>query len=281
MAHDRDLVLPSGPAGALRLRVSEAGEGGRPLLLVHGFTGSRTDFEDHLDALAELGFHVVAPDQRGHGDSDQPDDEADYSFAAFVSDLLALADELGWDRFVLLGHSMGGMVVQRLVLRAPERVAALILMDTGGEALVIDPELRELGVRVAREHGTEAIADVVATMEGPLDNEAYRRHAAEDPTYAARGDRNLRASAAPMYAAMLTALTTHDPIYDRLAEVVTCPTLVIVGEHDTPFHQASDRLAAAIPGARLVTVAGGGHSPQFEAAELWWKALSGFLTGLS
>src|SRR5215208_3749895 len=81
------------PAGGVDLPVLEAGEGGRPLLLAHGFTGAGLDFADHLD-----GVH--------------PGDEADYSLAAMAADLLALADGLGWERFTLLGHSMGGMVAQ-------------------------------------------------------------------------------------------------------------------------------------------------------------------------
>ena len=274
MVVDRDLTVRG-----LRLRVSEAGVGGRPLLLLHGFTGARTDFEDHLAALAELGYHVVAPDQRGHGESDQPTEEGAYRFDVFADDAVALADALAWDTFALLGHSMGGMIAQRLVLAHPDRVSALVLMDTGGEALPIDPDLRAAAIELARSGGTGAVADVVATMSGPLDNEGYRRHVEEDPSYAARGDRNLRASSPAMYAAMLAAITDQDPTYDALAETVRCPTLVIVGEHDTPFHAASDRLVAAIPGAKLSCIPGGGHSPQFEAADAWWTALAGFLVG--
>ena len=55
------------------------------------------------------------------------------------------------------------------------------------------------------------------------------------------------------------------------------PTLVLVGEEDTPFRKPSQRMADAIPGAELVVLPDGGHSPQFESPELWWKALAGFL----
>src|SRR3954465_6875076 len=64
--------------GPVELEVLEAGEGGGPLLLVHGFTGAKEDFADHVDDLAAAGWHVVAPDQRGHGRSDAPADEAAY-----------------------------------------------------------------------------------------------------------------------------------------------------------------------------------------------------------
>jgi pimeloyl-ACP methyl ester carboxylesterase len=90
----------------VRLDVGEAGAGGRPLLLVHGFTGAKEDFTDFLDPLAARGWHAVAPDLRGHGASSKPDDEAGYSLAIFAGDLARLVGALGWDGCVLLGHSM-------------------------------------------------------------------------------------------------------------------------------------------------------------------------------
>jgi pimeloyl-ACP methyl ester carboxylesterase len=277
---DRTLVL--GPEGDdLELTVSEAGAGGRPLLVLHGFTGARNDFATWLDPIAERGWHVVAPDQRGHGESPKPDHEADYSLDRFAGDALALADALGWDRFALLGHSMGGMVAQVLTLRAPERVAALVLMDTSHKAVRIDPGLVELGVATARTEGVHVIAELLASIDDPLETEAYRRLCEADPDYAARGDRNLRAASPAMYAAMLVEITAQADRLDRLADGVKCPTLVLVGDQDAPFRRPSDRMAAAIERARLVVLPGGGHSPQFEAAQAWWAALSTFLDEVS
>jgi pimeloyl-ACP methyl ester carboxylesterase len=269
-----DRVIDVGP---VELTVTEAGVGGRPLLLVHGYTGSRGDFADFVGLLAGRGWHVVAPDLRGHGQSTKPDQEAAYSLATFGGDVLALADALGWDRFVLLGHSMGGMIAQVVVTGAPERVVALVLMDTGHGRVPIDPALVELGVTTARDQGMDVIADFLATMEDdPLTTEAYRRKVAEDPAYGARGDRNLRASAPAMYAAMMLELTSAADRLDSL-RAVAVPTLVLVGSQDTPFLEPSRAMADAIAGAELVVVDGGGHSPQFEAPDGWWLALSGFL----
>ena len=116
--------------GDVQLAIAEAGIGGRPVMLVHGFTGAKEDFTDFLEPLAERGWHAVAPDLRGHGTSDHPGDEESYSLAIMAADLLALADALGCGSFVLLGHSMGGIVAQQLLLAHPERVRALVLMDT-------------------------------------------------------------------------------------------------------------------------------------------------------
>src|SRR5438105_8162906 len=107
-------------AGGLSFELLEAGAGQTDrLLLVHGFTGAKEDFVDHIDALAARGWHVVAPDHRGHGASDKPTGEDSYSFSIMADDMMALTDALGWDSFVLLGHSMGGMVAQVMVTTRP------------------------------------------------------------------------------------------------------------------------------------------------------------------
>ena len=120
--------------GDVSLEIAEAGAGGHPLLMVHGFTGAKEDFTDWFDQLVERGWHVVAPDLRGHGASADPPRPQDYSLALFEADVLALADDLGWDRFVLLGHSMGGMISQEIALHQPGRLDGLVLMDTVPDA---------------------------------------------------------------------------------------------------------------------------------------------------
>jgi pimeloyl-ACP methyl ester carboxylesterase len=272
-----------GYGGPISLALAEAGVGGRPLLLLHGFTGAKEDFTDYLDSLAERGWHAVAPDQRGHGGSTQPDAEAAYTFEAFTTDLLALFDALEWERCVTLGHSMGGMVVQTAILAAPERFDGLILMDTSHRGLRADPELVVLGVAIAR---TEGIAAVMAAQEAlgsdqPLGTAPHQRLVDTRPGYKAFGDRKMLASSAHMYAAMLQTITAATGI-DRLPDLsrITVPTLVLVGEEDAPFRKPSQRMAEAIPGAELVVLPDGGHSPQFESPELWWKALTAFLDRL-
>src|SRR3954453_5854689 len=106
----RDIEVKDG----IHLNIAEAGRGGRPFMLVHGFTGAKEDFTEWLDRLAGEGWHAVAADNRGAGASEKPADEADYSFDLLADDVFAVADSLwGVDtQFVLLGHSMGGMIAQ-------------------------------------------------------------------------------------------------------------------------------------------------------------------------
>jgi 2-succinyl-6-hydroxy-2,4-cyclohexadiene-1-carboxylate synthase len=265
--------------GEVRLTIDEAGAGGRPLVLVHGFTGSRTDFDMALEPLAAAGWHVVAPELRGHGPSSQPDDESAYSFEIFAADVLALADALGFDRFTLLGHSMGGMAAQVLALRAQDRIDGLVLMDTAPGAVPgLDLELVGSVGQLALTEGMDAVADLMA--DAPLlDSEPYRRAVAADPSYAERGDRQRRAAAPAMFAAMGRSLAT---VADRTGQLasIRVPTLVLVGDADEPFLDGSRRMAEAIPGAQLAVLPEAGHSPQFEAHAAWWAALSGFLASL-
>lgn len=261
----------------IRLAALEAGVGGRPLLLVHGFTGAKEDFGDEVDRLASQGFHVVAPDLRGHGASDQPQEESDYSLSSFADDMWQLADLLGWRQFDLLGHSMGGMIAQVMVLDRPERVDRLILMDTHhGRLGRIDADLVALGIEMARTEGLAAIQAVLKMGADPIDSPAFHRVAAERPGYAEWSDSKMLACSPAMYAAMLALL---ESVPDRLEDLasVGSPTLVLVGELDEAFIAASDRIAAVVPQSELVVLPGGGHSPQFESTEAWRSAVDNFL----
>lgn len=268
--------------GGMTLAVAEAGRGGRPLLLLHGFCGAKEDFTEWLDPLADAGWHAVAPDHRGHGSSDKPEGEDAYSFAILTDDALALADALGWERFVLLGHSMGGMVAERLAIARPDRLAGLILMDTGhGPVEGLDPAMTEAAARLIRTGGVGAFADLVSGRPSPLDTPAHRRLVEDRPGYAEFGEAKLRATADGLWLALSAELVSGD---DTLADLrrlpADLPALVMVGEQDRPFLEASSRMADAVGGASLVVIPDAGHSPQFENPDAWWRALSTFLAGV-
>ena len=269
--------------GDVSLAVAEAGAGQRPLLLVHGFTGAKEDFAPWLDPLAAAGWHAVAPDLRGHGLSSKPETESAYSFELMAGDLLRLADALGWERFVLLGHSMGGMVVQFMVPAAGSRLDGLILMDTAhGPLKHLDPSLIELAVSIVRGQGMNALAAAMAEQQGPLHTPAHQRLLDQRPGYAEFSERKLLATSPALYAAMAPEFTrTPDRLDDLRRLPASLPVLVIVGEQDESFLESSRRMAAAIAGSTLVVITDAGHSPQFENTDAWWAALTGYLTGLS
>lgn len=256
------------------LATTEAGSGGRPLLLVHGFTGAREDFQDHVDALADAGWHVVAPDLPGHGDS-HPEGVA-HTFDAYAGALLALADDLGWDRFAVLGHSMGGVVAQHVALAAEARLTALVLMDTSPDRFPVDAPLVEAACEIVASQGMDALLAVQKAIGSPFESDAARRLREERPGWEQLQDGKLLRAAPSMYVAMARALVEAPSRADQLGSL-SVPTLVIVGELDTPLLDAAERLATVIPGARLVRIPHAGHSPQVENPEVWFTTVAGFL----
>jgi pimeloyl-ACP methyl ester carboxylesterase len=275
MASTRDIDVGRG----IRLNIAEAGTGGRPLLLVHGFTGAKEDFTEWLDALADAGWHAVANDNRGHGASSKPDDEAGYSFELLADDLLALANQLwGPDApFVLLGHSMGGMVAQVVALRSPDRLAGLVLMDTlHGPLPFITRADVDAAKHVVKEHGIDGLAAALAERGAVLDTPAHDRVLRDRPDYQAFNDRKFRDTAPMAYGGLLDAMFSASDRLDALRSL-SMPTLVITGEQDRPIVKPSQAMADAIPGAELSVIPEAGHSPQFENPTAWWDALSTFL----
>ncbi|MGW6277152.1 alpha/beta fold hydrolase [Kribbella sp. NPDC055071] len=111
-----------------RLAVRRRGEGGVPLVLLHGFPCTSRIWAHNLVPLAAAGFDVVAPDLRGYGDSDFAPDGF-YDFNAFNTDLVGLFDALGWGRVVVAGHDLGAMIAIDLANRHPERVDRLVVLD--------------------------------------------------------------------------------------------------------------------------------------------------------
>ena len=252
----------------------EAGRGGAPLLLVHGFTGAKSDFADHLDALAEAGFHAVAPDLPGHGES-----AGDvFTFEALAGAVLELTVELGWASFALLGHSMGGVVAQHVAFAtAPERLDALVLMDTSPGRFDVDAGVVDLACAVVEAEGMAALLAVQKELGSPFESDAAARLRAERAGWEELQDSKLLASSPDMYVAMARALTSDVDRTSQLA-ALRVPSLVVVGEHDALLFEASRRLATAIPGAELAVIAGAGHSPQVEAPAAWFDVVVSWLT---
>ena len=256
------------------LEVTDTGSG-PGLLLVHGFGGAKEDFVDHVDMLGER-HRVVTFDHRGHGDSDKPSDPSAYSLDRMAADVLAVAGGMGFETFRLLGYSMGGMVARRAVLAQPARIDALVLMDTShGPIPRLDPELAELAAGVMLDQGKEVLRPMLDEA-GTLESPAHLRLLAERPELVEYEERKWEALSPVMWATMLREIV-HQPDQLALLAGVRCPTLVIVGEQDAPFLDASWAMADVVPGAELVVVDDAGHSPQLENPSAWLDVLQRFL----
>jgi pimeloyl-ACP methyl ester carboxylesterase len=262
----------------IEMEWEDHGRGGRALVLVHGFTGARRDFAPRVPALAALG-RTVLPDLRGHGGSTNTGDAAGYTLDRLADDLVAFLDAEGLAGCDLLGHSLGGMVVLRAALAAPDRIGSLILVNTAARAPALKAETLALARRVVESAGLEALLALLRGRGPDADRTPADRRleAAWGEGYWTewRGP-NYRAMDPVAFAALGEALFAQAPLAERLGEI-RAPALVMVGAEDLAFLAAADELAAGIPGARRVTIAGAGHQPQLETPEAWLEAIRAHL----
>lgn len=237
------------------------GEGRRTLLLVHGFTGARTDFESHFAELAR-DRRVVAADHRGHGGSTNTGDPATYTLEVLADDLIGFLEAEVDGPVDMLGHSMGGMITLRLALRRPDLVRSLILMDTAAEPPggPVPDNLRDL----VEEHGLRRVIEFAAqTPERELFAQTKGAQWVESDA-----ERRLTAMDPEAFLALLPQVFQCENLVPRLGEI-RCPTTVLVGSRDTPFVQPSRTMADAIEGAQLAVVDGAYHSPQHTHPDEW------------
>lgn len=114
----------------MRLRVVEAGDRGAPVVvLAHGFPELAYSWRHQIPVLAEAGYHVLAPDQRGYGGSSRPDAIEAYNIRELTTDIVGLLDDVGAERAVWIGHDWGAPVVWHAPLLHPDRVAAVAALS--------------------------------------------------------------------------------------------------------------------------------------------------------
>jgi 3-oxoadipate enol-lactonase len=274
----RNLRVTTDDGVELATTLTMSSEDAPALILVHGFGGAKEDFADHVPALAQA-YRVVVFDHRGHGESASPSAASAYSLDRLTRDTLVVADALGMATFGLLGHSMGGMVAIRLMLDEPQRVDALVLMDTAaGPPPTLDPDLVRVGAEVAVRDGMPTLRVLLDELD-PLGSEAYQRVVRERPGFEEYAQHKWSTLSPVMWSELAVEIATQRDRLPRLA-AVTCPVLVVVGVQDQAFIEPSFALADTIPDARLVVVPDAGHSPQFENPAVWFAAVAGFLREL-
>ena len=123
-----DITHRSIETNNVNLHIAEAGEG--PLVvLCHGFPESWYSWRHQIPVLADAGFHVVAPDQRGYGDSDAPEDIAAYSILQLTGDIVGLVHALGEEQAVVVGHDWGSPVAWALAQMRPDMFRAVVSLS--------------------------------------------------------------------------------------------------------------------------------------------------------
>jgi rifampin ADP-ribosylating transferase len=241
-----------------------------PILFLHGFSLSGATYERTLTALPD-GYLGIAVDQRGFGDSDQP--ESAYTIPEFAADAAALLDALEIPRAVVVGHSFGGLVAQQFAADFPDRVLALVPVGIWRYC----PPPKGLGDDVGAR--IEALRSRGKSPEVFLGRIA-RYFLAANVTDAER-ERFLGVAMAAGTTALIETLRSCyerpglSP--DRLASI-RVPTLVTIADQDSIVSLAGAReLQATIPGAELAITPDSGHSPMWEQPARFHAALFAFL----
>ncbi len=243
----------------LGYQVHNPGARGVPLLLTHGFGATAGMWEPNIDALS-ADRPVIVWDQRGHGSSDAPDDMDRYSEQISVADMEAILDAAGADRAVLGGMSLGGYLSLAFHLVHPQRVAALVLVDTG-------PGYRNDQARDKWNAWVERRAQQLERGEAATDFSAEVAQAVhEHPEGLPRAARGVMAQKDARVIASLDSITV--------------PTLVIVGADDTDFLAGADYMHRHIPNSRKVVIGDAGHAANMDQPEAFNAAVRELLEQL-
>jgi pimeloyl-ACP methyl ester carboxylesterase len=261
----------------VELSWSEFGAGpGSTLVLCHGYTGSSHDFALEAQALAAT-RRVVTLDQRGHGLSTKLGTVDGYSIDQLVADLIAFIEVVGQGPVDLVGHSMGGMVSLGVVLARPDLVNSLILMDTSAWSFIpSDPVIGKLVNDFMAGFDPARGVPSTLSMGGP---EQAMIDAVVPVEWQATKDTHYSGMDAYAIKALGTAILGSEgvtSVRDRLGEI-SCPTTVLVGEHDHPLVDQAPELAAEVAHGHLTVIPGAYHSPQLTHPQEWRAAIEAHL----
>ena len=251
-----DTGFVAGPAG--RLHVDDGGLGGVPVIFVHSFAGNTTHWAAQLVHLRSM-RRALALDLRGHGRSDPPADTTGWAVDSLAADIAAAADALGLDRFVLVGHSMGGSAAAAYARRHPERLAGMVLVGTPGTS---PPGMA---------------AQVIGSMRADYDSvmAGYWGRLLEGGTPATQEKIRGEMQALPREAslALIAAIFADDP--SPGVRAYPGPKLIL----DTAHGDAPTALYRLVPDVPRRVIAGTSHWPQLDKPDEFNALLDEFLAG--
>lgn len=253
--------MPELDRDGVKIHYEVHGSGGErtPLLLSHGYSASSAMWEPNLGVLA-ADRAVITWDIRGHGLSGSPRDQRLYSQELSIGDMAAVLDAAGVGRAAIGGLSLGGYLSLAFNVAHRERVAALLLFDTGPGYKRAEP--RQAWNDFAEQTAVAFEAKGLASL--PDSPEA--RLGAHDPAGLALAARGI--------------LAQHDATVMESLPSIDVPTLVLVGADDEQFLAATDILAAKVPGAEKVVLPDAGHAANLDQPEAFNRAVTEFLDRL-
>lgn len=242
------------------------GHGPVRVVAFHGWFGSATGWGLLPELVDREAWSVAFLDARGYGA--RTDEAGPFTVEQVAADALALADQLSWDRFAVLGHSMGGVMALRVYADAPERVTAVIgVSPVPASGVPLDDDGRTLFEAAAQDDGarTTIIDLTTGGRQSPTWVRQVVAHSVEHSTREAFGA-YLPSWAGADFAAELPAPSV--------------PVSVVVGEHDPALGEGTARATwlQQLPGADLDVLAGAGHYAMFETPVALLTSLEGTLT---
>jgi 2-succinyl-6-hydroxy-2,4-cyclohexadiene-1-carboxylate synthase len=254
---------------------------GRPVLLLHGFTGSRVNWQDIIPLLADC--RVLAVDLPGHGRTEVPRLPGRFALDRVAADLSALAQAVfGGVQPHVVGYSMGGRHALALALHAPSSIASLTLESAS-------PGLKTEAERQQRRISDDALADAIrrngmawfavywealplfASQRGlPHEKRQWLREqrTAGDPAGLAHSLRDAGTGAQPSY-------------WDALGALARLPIHLIAGALDEKYVAIQRQMAAALPQARMTIMPDAGHAVHLEQPEAYAAAVLAFLSSFT
>ncbi|WP_058835929.1 alpha/beta fold hydrolase [Luteimonas abyssi] len=275
--HDFELEIPAG-----RIRGLRSGGAGPKVLALHGWLDNAASFVPLAPRLGDL--DLVCPDLPGHGRSDHLPRGTEYTFAGALHNVLDIADALGWERFALLGHSMGAGIASLVAAGCPERIERLVAIEALGalpeaadrtatrlrEAVVANRALRDKRLRVF----VDPAPAIRARMQANGLSEPVARLLVERGLAAVDGGQAW--SSDPRLTVPTMVRMTGEQVDDLIAGI-TCPTRVIYADPPQPYLPEPDRTRRArlLPDGDLVVLPGG-HHLHMETPDAVAQAIGGF-----
>ncbi len=268
-----DFISGYAPSDGAKIYFESAGAG-PAVVFIHAGVSDRRMWDPQFDFFAEK-FHVVRYDLRGFGKSEMLD--LQYSNRADLGNVLL---HLKIDKAALIGCSMGGSAAIDFTLEHPERVTALLSVAAGvsGWNEFSEEAIRQWTelLRLAKEGQVERVREMeaVAWIDGPA-----RDPSRIDPSYRQRA-RQLHKENFSLTRFAHPEQELKPSAIGRLGEI-KCPTLVLVGDSDTPeLIKLATRLAKEVPGARLATIGNAAHLPSLEHPDEFNAIVDEFLLPL-
>ncbi len=261
--------------GGVTVHLRDEGPKDAPaIVLLHGSNADLHTWEPWAAALKSQ-YRVIRFDQVGHGLTG-PDPKHDYSRANYVADVLAVADTLGLERFIIGGNSMGGKHALAFAVAHPDRVAGLVLVDASGGPMLEDKADKDrkdsgggnIGFTIAQTPGINLLVEqitprslIAQSLEQTVSVKSVASEAAIDRYWELlRYPGNRRAT-------LKRFGYPYEPLTEAEVAAITAPTLILWGEEDRLIPLAAGQwLAKTMPNADLIAYPKIGHLPQEEAA---------------